>query len=117
MDDSHKTSGKKAHLWKPGQSANPGGRPKGSKLLRETARAMTMEAVNALKEALYATKIVGMKQEEVADHPTRIHAAQVILDRGYGKPVLANEMEEDELPAELSDEQLLAMANEVLKKD
>jgi len=116
MSDSQKTSGAKAHLWKPGKSMNPGGRPKGSKLLREAVRALTPEAIEALKEGLQATKLVGMTLQEVPDHPTRIHAAQVVMDRGYGKPVAETELpeEEDDL-SQYSNDELREMAEKVLK--
>lgn len=49
---------------------------------------------------------------EVIDHPTRIYAANSILDRGHGKPttdiVITNEEKAD--INEMSDEQLIAIA-------
>jgi len=60
-------------VFKPGQSGNPGGRPRGIAAL---ARAHTDRAVEVLVE--------GMEDE---DHKVRIAAAREVLDRGWGKPL------------------------------
>lgn len=57
--------------WQPGQSGNPGGRPKDH--IIALARQRTAKAIQALEEAL-----------EVPS--TRVAAAAVLLDRGWGKP-------------------------------
>jgi hypothetical protein len=59
--------------WRPGQTGNPSGRPRG---LERLAREHTEAALNALVEAL---------SDE--DTRNRITAAGMILDRGWGKPV------------------------------
>lgn len=59
--------------WKPGQSGNPGGRPKG---IAARAREHTDKAIEVLVD--------GMADE---DPRVRVVAAKEILDRGYGKPV------------------------------
>ncbi len=59
--------------FKPGQSGNPGGRPRGIAAL---ARAHTDRAVEVLVEGM-----------EDADHKVRIAAAREVLDRGWGKPL------------------------------
>jgi hypothetical protein len=61
--------------WLPGQSANPGGRPRDELRLAELARAYTEEAV--------ATLVDIMRTGEPSD---RVRAATALLDRGYGKP-------------------------------
>ncbi len=61
--------------WLPGQSANPGGRPRDELRLAELARAYTEEAIATLVEV--------MRTGELAD---RVRAATALLDRGYGKP-------------------------------
>lgn len=66
--------------WKPGQSGNPGGRPKKDRhIVRDAARAFTQEAVDTLVELMRNGK------QEV----TRINACVAILDRGWGKPAQA----------------------------
>lgn len=58
--------------FKPGNNANPTGRPPGTKA-RDLARAHTEEAVNRLVKAL--------------DEPRNaVQAAIALLDRGWGKP-------------------------------
>ena len=59
--------------FKPGQSGNPGGRPKG---IAAKAREHTDKALDVLVSAL-----------DDADTRVQIAAAKEILDRGFGKPV------------------------------
>ncbi|MCC6808249.1 MAG: hypothetical protein IT381_12575 [Deltaproteobacteria bacterium] len=59
----------------PGQSGNPGGRPKRTAYLRELALQHTDRAIAVLAESL-----------EDDDARVRIAAANSILDRAYGKP-------------------------------
>ena len=71
--------------FKPGQSGNPGGRPKG---IAAKAREHADKALDVL---------VGALDEE--DAKVRITAARELLDRGYGKPVtmtadVTNKLEE-----------------------
>jgi hypothetical protein len=61
----------------PGQSGNPGGRPKVVGEVRESARQHTIEAINTL---------VSIMQDQKAPPAARVLAANSILDRGYGKP-------------------------------
>ena len=62
--------------FQPGQSGNPGGRPKIVGDIRALAREHTPEAIAELVRL--ATKA---RREEV-----RLRAIEVLLDRGYGKP-------------------------------
>jgi len=59
--------------FKPGQSGNPGGRPKG---IAAKAREHTDKALEVLVE--------GMADE---DPRVRVTAAKEVLDRGWGKPL------------------------------
>jgi hypothetical protein len=69
-DNSQQAISRRPGQWAPGQSGNPGGRPKGIEAL---ARAYTPQALEALVVALQ-------------DPGTRVAAAVALLDRGWGKP-------------------------------
>lgn len=71
MDNKAKTRG--LTPFKPGQSGNPGGRPKG---LGTKAREHGDRCIEVLSAALSDT-----------DARVRIAAARELLDRGYGKPL------------------------------
>ena len=59
----------------PGQSGNPGGRPKDDHRVAELARSYTVEAIDTLVELMRDGK----------DERVRGTAAQALLDRGWGK--------------------------------
>ena len=63
----------------PGQSGNPGGRPKGYVEVRELAREHTAEAI----EKLVAVMRKGESEQ------AHILAATSLLDRGWGRPTQA----------------------------
>ena len=65
----------KSGQFAPGQSGNPGGRPKDEHRVAEMARSYTFEAINTLVELIRDGK----------DERVRGTAAQVLLDRGWGK--------------------------------
>jgi hypothetical protein len=67
--------------WKPGQSGNPGGRPKVSAEVRELAREHGPEAI------LRLVALMNSKNESVA-----VRASDAILDRGFGRPMQAMEL-------------------------
>jgi hypothetical protein len=71
--------------WLPGQSPNPGGRPRVIGDVRNLARQHTDTAIEAL------VTIATSGQAEAA----RVSAAQALLDRGWGRPaqVLAGDPE------------------------
>jgi hypothetical protein len=77
-------------MFKPGQSGNPGGRPKGEGRVREAAREHTDEALGVL--------VAAMQDEDVR---VRIKAAETILERGWGKPPQAITGEDGEGPARM----------------
>jgi hypothetical protein len=68
---------KTAHLtkWQPGQSGNPGGRPRKLRDVTELALEASPKAIQRL------IKLVDSKDERVA-----LAAAQAVLDRAIGKP-------------------------------
>lgn len=84
--DGHLVDGRHARAWKPGQSGNPSGRPRHIPLLRAYLRAHTADAVSAL---------VSIIADKDAPPTARIVAACAVLDRGWGKPVSANEVENE----------------------
>ena len=59
----------------PGQSGNPGGRPKDEQRVSELARSSTAEAIETLIDLVRHGK----------DERVRGTAAQALLDRGWGK--------------------------------
>jgi hypothetical protein len=63
--------------FKPGQSGNPGGRPKGFAEVAELARSHAPAAITALVD------IVSSAESPPA---ARVGAANALLDRGFGKP-------------------------------
>ncbi len=83
-------------LWKPGVSGNPNGRPRIDPAVKEAARALTLDAIAALQDALSATKLIGRDEIEAPDHGARISAANSLLDRAWGKPISADAMERDD---------------------
>jgi hypothetical protein len=62
--------------FEPGQSGNPGGRPKVIAEVRDLARAYTVEAIEAL---------AGITRDLDASAPARVAAATALLDRAWGK--------------------------------
>ena len=68
---------KKRHagMFKPGQSGNPGGRPKALGELQALAREYAGASIEALAAAL-----------RHKDPRVKMVAAGMLLDRGYGKP-------------------------------
>ena len=59
-----------------GNCANPGGRPKLPEELKQLCRAKAEEAINVAAELLNDTQQPGT---------VRLKAAEILLDRGYGK--------------------------------
>ena len=76
--------------WQPGQSGNPGGRPKVLGAFRERLREHADKAVQTLVDAL---------DDENAR--VRVAAAAELLDRAYGKAPQALTNEEGDGPLEL----------------
>lgn len=64
--------------FQPGQSGNPGGRPKALREVMELARAKTEAAVETL---------AGIMTNGSAPPAARVSAATALLDRGWGRPV------------------------------
>jgi hypothetical protein len=66
-----------APRFQPGQTGNPGGRPKILADVQELARCYTKKAIETL---------AAIMQNEKTPPAARVSAASAILDRGYGKP-------------------------------
>lgn len=69
------------HRFKPGQSGNPGGRPKKQKEVQEAALDASVIAIQALRTALDAEMA-----KENPNPATLTMIARELLDRGVGKP-------------------------------
>ena len=65
--------------FRPGESGNPGGRPRGFAEVRELAREHTVAAI----EKLVAIMTTGQSEQ------AQLLAANSLLDRGWGKPTQA----------------------------
>ena len=88
--------------FKPGQSGNPGGRPKVVGEVVSLARLHKEEAIEAL---------VGILRNKKAPAQARVAAANAILDRGYGKPAQSVDLGfKRESMEEMSDAELQAIA-------
>lgn len=61
--------------WQPGQSGNPGGRPKANPYMDKLLEEHALEAVNVILTAMRSD-----------DEKMRVQAAKEVLDRKYGKP-------------------------------
>lgn len=88
--------------FKPGQSGNPGGRPKG---IAAIARQHTDKAVDVLVAAM-----------DSGDERVKIAAAKEILDRGYGKaPVFTADLtgKLDDLDDDALDAALVAIGDAI----
>lgn len=73
----------KPYQFKPGQSGNPGGKPKGMGKFRELCRSYMEEAVEA---------IVELARKKKTPPSIKLAAWQYLLDQGWGKPRQAVEV-------------------------
>jgi hypothetical protein len=76
-----------AHQWRPGQSANPGGRPQKANEVAILARSYTLDAIQTLATL--------MLDPEVKPRD-RAYCADIILDRGVGKAPLTVKLDVDD---------------------
>jgi len=77
--------------WKPGESGNPGGRPKEAAEVKALARSFCVEAIHKLVELMRSDN------ERVAEA-----ASNSLLDRGIGKPatVIVGDADSDPIQVE-----------------
>lgn len=82
MSEAQDIQTKPSHLWRPGESANPGGRPKWLKEAREQMREHVPAAVAKVVEVMS-----GKVGEKDVPLKMQLEAAREILDRVLGRPV------------------------------
>jgi hypothetical protein len=63
--------------WEKGKSANPGGRPKTVREVRELANQYTVKAILTIAELM---------EDRDVPHKVRLAAAALLLDRAHGRP-------------------------------
>lgn len=81
--------------FQPGQSGNPGGRPKENRIVREKAREHTEDAIAVIYEIM---------MDQTKHESSRLTAAFGLLDRGWGKPAQAIVGgDEDDAPIQLAE--------------
>lgn len=68
--------GKSSTSFKPGQSGNPGGRPKEVAEVRELAKQHTEKAINTLERIM---------NDQRAPPSAQVAAAESLLNRGWGR--------------------------------
>ena len=90
--------------FKPGESGNPGGRPKEVAEVKALAREHTVAAINKMVEIMNAPKSSGN---------TVLAAACAILDRGYGRP--AQSVDLTTTPGTMSDAEVEERAIAILQ--
>lgn len=95
--------------FQPGQSGNPGGRPKVLEEIKNLAREHSETAIKTLAD---------IAKDAKANHSARVAAANALLDRGYGKPLQTIEASVSLLDQMTADEQTaLAAALEALARN
>jgi hypothetical protein len=67
--------------WAKGQSGNPGGRPRIMRDVQALARQYSNEAIRTLGELM---------RSDAAPPGVRVRAAELLLDRGWGRPLQAS---------------------------
>jgi hypothetical protein len=99
-ENSERTAKPRGRPFRPGQSGNPGGRPKVLAEVRDLARASTLEALETIRHLMADEKI---------PPAIRLSAAEALLDRAWGKsatvqPSDLNRPAWRELPQEVLDQ-------------
>lgn len=92
--------------FKPGQSGNPSGRPKVVSHIRDLAQKHGEEALKT---------VVALMRSE--DERVALAAAQVVLDRAYGKPIQQVDVNDTRDMVDLTDADLAAIATAGRERD
>jgi hypothetical protein len=72
--------------FKPGQSGNPGGRPRGSGKLAQLIRDRTEDGTVLFE------RLLALATGEHHDVRARLRAIEILLDRGFGRTALGVEL-------------------------
>jgi hypothetical protein len=88
--------------WIKGQSGNPGGRPRIMRDVQALARQYSGQAVRTLGELM---------RSEATPPGVRVRAAELLLDRAWGRPLQASVSTNLDV-RQLSDEELIAIISE-----
>jgi hypothetical protein len=89
--------------FRPGQIANPGGRPKAATAMTAEARRYAIESIHALVRTM----------RRAATDQARIAAANALLDRGFGKPTQAVDFTLMKKIGEMSLDELTALEEQI----
>src|SRR5262252_6226016 len=87
--------------FQPGQSGNPGGKPKAIVEVAAAARERTTEAIETLNKIM---------TDKDATASARVSAAVAILERGWGKAPQTVNLRRDSDLREMTDDELIAIA-------
>ena len=89
--------------WKPGESGNPSGKPKSIRQVTDLARSRAEKALKVLEDVM---------NDDGATPASRVSAATILLERGYGKPSADVQLTVKRNANDFSDEELEAIADE-----
>ena len=92
---------KRGRPFVPGQSGNPGGKPKIIIEVVQAARDRTVQAIETLEKIMLDPKATGS---------ARVSAAIAILERGWGKAPQTMTLKREGEMKDLSDAELIALA-------
>ena len=92
QNNGRSTGGITGRGFRPGQSGNPGGRPKGQAELSTAARKLVGEDGEALVHLWW-----DIARDETRRDADRLRASELLADRGWGKAAVYQEQEGDPL--------------------
>ena len=103
--------GKSSHLFRPGCSGNPSGRPKRTKEEKDA-----LEAVRNLAP-MAAKKVKAMLESPKTPAVVKVKLIEIIFDRAFGKPESAVKVTSVQETVEESREYLLALVQHIREVD